>query len=161
MSLGTLQVDGDRRQLRFERTFDAPVDEVWSALTEPERLARWLAIGSIAEEPGGDVAFDFGEGGRISGVVLRRERPSLLEFEWRFSGETRSIVRFLLRADGTRTQLVLEHVALGIDHAAGYAAGWHAHLDALRDELEGGSGSWDERFADVLPSYRQAAEQLA
>jgi hypothetical protein len=55
----------------------------------------------------------------------------------------------------------LEHVALGIDHAAGYAAGWHAHLDALRDELEGGSGSWDERFADVLPSYRQAAEQLA
>jgi uncharacterized protein YndB with AHSA1/START domain len=160
MSLGTLQVDGDRRRLRFERTFDASVDEVWSALTEPERLARWLAPGTIGDEPGARVALDFGEGGEVSGAVVRCERPSLLEFEWHFTGEMQSIVRFALRADGAHTHVVLEHIALGRDHAAGYAAGWHAHLDALRDELEGGTGSWDERFADVLPSYRQAAEAI-
>lgn len=161
MSLGTVHADGDRRRLRFERIFDASVDEVWSALTEPERLARWLAPGSIEDKPGGSVSFDFGEGGLVTGAVLRHERPSVLEFEWRFDGETQSIVRFMLQAEGLRTHLVLEHFALGTVHAAGYAAGWHAHLDGLRDEIEGGAGSWDERFADVLPSYRRAAETIA
>jgi uncharacterized protein YndB with AHSA1/START domain len=160
-SLGELQADGDRRQLRFERTYDAPIDDVWSALTDPERLGRWLAPGCIGDAPGESVALDFGEGGTVSGAVLRRERPSLLELEWRFSGETQSVVRFALRATGSQTHLVLEHLALGRDHAVGYAAGWHAHLETLRDELEGGSGSWEQRFASVLPSYRQVAETIA
>ena len=160
-SLGTLHADGNRRQVRFERTFDAPVAEVWSALTDPERIARWLAPGKIGDKQGEVVALDFGEGGQVTGTVLRSERPSLLEFEWRFSGETQSVVRVTLHAEGSRTRLALEHFALGSTHAAGYAAGWHAHLEALRDELEGGNGSWDERFAAVLPSYREAAEALA
>lgn len=161
MSLGTLQIDGERRRVRFERTFDAPVDDVWSALADAPRLARWLAPGSIGDEPGGTVVLDFGEGGQVSGRVLRSERPTLLEFEWRFTGETLSIVRIELSAAGAKTQLVLEHRALGSEHAVGYAAGWHAHLHALRDELEGGDGSWDERFAAVLPSYRGAAAAIS
>jgi uncharacterized protein YndB with AHSA1/START domain len=158
--LGTLHLDGDRRRLRFERTFDAHVDDVWSALTDPLRLARWLAPGSIGDEPGARVALDFGDGGWVTGSVLRYERPRLLEFEWRFSGETQSVVHLELHAEGAVTHVVLEHAALGPDHAVGYAAGWHAHLDALRDELHAGVGSWDERFAAVLPAYRKAAETI-
>jgi hypothetical protein len=65
--------------------------------------------------------------------VLRCEWPTLLEFEWHFSGETRSVVRFELHAEEEHTRLVVEHLALGSQHAVGYAAGWHAHLDGLRD----------------------------
>jgi len=156
-SLGSLEVDGARRRVRFERRLQAPVEEVWAALTDPARLARWLAPGTVGDQPGDFVSLDFGEGGQVTGTVLRVERPHLLEYQWHFDGEGESIVRFALEAEGEGTRLVLEHRSLGADHAVGYAAGWHAHLDALRDETEGGTGSWDERFAAVLPSYREAA----
>ncbi len=29
------------QQLTIERTFRAPIDDVWASLTEPERVARW------------------------------------------------------------------------------------------------------------------------
>jgi uncharacterized protein YndB with AHSA1/START domain len=156
-ALGTFEVDGTRRRLCFERSFEASPEDVWSALTDPERLARWLAPGTVGEKPGDAISLDFGDGGEVTGVLLRVERPHLLEYQWRFSGEEESIVRFTLQAEAAGTRLVLEHLALGTDHAVGYAAGWHAHLDALRDEIDGGTGSWDERFAAVLPSYRSAA----
>ena len=30
------------RYVVFERTFRAPIDDVWAAVTEPERLERWI-----------------------------------------------------------------------------------------------------------------------
>src|SRR5579884_1951441 len=157
---GVLRAEGERRGVRFERRFAAPVDEVWDALTSPERRARWLAHGRIEDTPGGAVRLDFGEGGLVTGRVLSWEPPSLLEFEWRFAGETESVVRFELFADGDGTRLVLDHRALAEEHAAGYSAGWHAYLAALGDHLEGRQGSWDERFASALPQYRESAAGL-
>src|SRR5579884_1460001 len=157
---GVLRAEGERRGVRFERRFAAPVDEVWDALTSPDRRARWLAHGRIEDTPGGAVRLDFGEGGLVTGRVLSWEPPSLLEFEWRFAGETESVVRFELFADGDGTRLVLDHRALAEEHAAGYSAGWHAYLAALGDHLEGRQGSWDERFASALPQYRESAAGL-
>ena len=34
-------VDGVHR-LVIERTFDAAIDDAWAAVTEPERMARWI-----------------------------------------------------------------------------------------------------------------------
>lgn len=155
--MGALRTDGSRRAVRFERTYAATPEEVWDALTNPDRLARWLAPGTITEE---SVALDFGDSGAVTGRVLRHEPPSVLEVEWRFAGEDQSVARFDLTPDGDGTRLVLEHRLLDSAHAAGYAAGWHAHLSALGDALEGGDGSWDERFAAVLPGYREAAAAL-
>src|SRR5581483_6165845 len=33
--------DREKRELLFERTFNAPRDRVWQAWTDPERLAQW------------------------------------------------------------------------------------------------------------------------
>jgi uncharacterized protein YndB with AHSA1/START domain len=30
------------RDLVLERTFRAPIEDVWASITEPERTARWL-----------------------------------------------------------------------------------------------------------------------
>jgi uncharacterized protein YndB with AHSA1/START domain len=38
-----LRAEGDRCGIRFERRYDFTPEEVWSALTEPDRLTRWLA----------------------------------------------------------------------------------------------------------------------
>lgn len=158
--LGMLRLEGERRGVRFERWFATPVDEVWDALTNPERLARWLAPGSIGNDAGDAVRLDFAQGGTVTGRVLRCEPPSLLEFEWRFAGETESVVRLELAATDGGTHLLLDHRALGAGHAAGYSAGWHAYLASLKDEFEGRDGSWDERFAAALPRYRESAAAL-
>lgn len=158
--LGVLHAEAGRRGVRFERDFPVPVAELWDALTRPERLAHWLAPGTVGGGPGGAVRLDFGEGGIVTGRVLQWEPPSLLEFEWRFAGETESVVRFELSSSAEGTHLVLDHRGLAEGHATGYSAGWHAHLASLGDHLEGRSGSWDEHFAAALPRYRESAAAL-
>src|SRR5579884_2974416 len=114
-------------------------------------------LAEIEPRAGGRLRIDFGND-VVTGDVLRFEPPALLEVEWRFAGEDESALRFELAADGDGTLLVLEHLALGDPHATGYGAGWHAHLDLLEALLAGRTpGSWDARFAELLPRYREVA----
>ena len=69
-------------------------------------------------------------------------------------GEPDSVVCFELRADGDATVITLTHRMLGLGHAAGYGAGWHAHLDQLAAALAGESLSWDDRFAELIGDYQ-------
>lgn len=49
-------VDGDDTYIQFVRTFRAPIEDVWAAVTESDRLARWL--GSWTGDPAtGSVLF--------------------------------------------------------------------------------------------------------
>ena len=41
-SAGALRPDGTLCGVRFERLYKATAEELWSALTRPEQLARWL-----------------------------------------------------------------------------------------------------------------------
>ena len=36
--------DGDRGTVRLEDHFDTDIADVWSAITDPERTARWIAV---------------------------------------------------------------------------------------------------------------------
>ena len=45
-----LRTDDGGRDLVLERTFRAPIDDVWASITESERTARWFA--SWTGEPG-------------------------------------------------------------------------------------------------------------
>ena len=40
--LGTLQSADGNGVVRMEDRFDTDIDDLWSALTDPRRLARWL-----------------------------------------------------------------------------------------------------------------------
>jgi uncharacterized protein YndB with AHSA1/START domain len=62
---GRIDHDGGRRTLRLTRSFRAPIEDVWAAVTEPERLERW--IGTYTGDPAdGKVSFrmTFEEGGQ-------------------------------------------------------------------------------------------------
>lgn len=153
---GEVVADGERRTVRFERDLDASPEELWDALTSPQRLARWLAPSILTPGPNGHIRHDFGEGETCEGPILTWDPPRLLEYGWRFSGESDSVVRFELTPVAAGTRLTLVHRHLGQAHAAGYGAGWHAHLDRLAAALAGDAGTvdWAERFAEVLPAYR-------
>jgi uncharacterized protein YndB with AHSA1/START domain len=153
---GDVRDHGDRRAVRFERVLDATADEVWEALVEPERLRRWLGETTIDARREGAVDIRFGDesGGHVTGTIRAFDPPRLLEYEWRFEGEADSFVRFEVSSSAAGTTLVVDHRSLGPDAATGYAAGWHAHLDLLAEELAGGVRSdWQERFEALLPDY--------
>jgi uncharacterized protein YndB with AHSA1/START domain len=65
---------GEARCAIFRRSYDAPIEEVWDACTNPERLARWYApvVGEL--RPGGT----FTQGDFGSGTISRCEAPRLL-----------------------------------------------------------------------------------
>jgi uncharacterized protein YndB with AHSA1/START domain len=53
---GRIDHDGGRRTLRLTRSFRAPIEDVWAAVAEPERLERW--IGTYTGDPAdGKVSF--------------------------------------------------------------------------------------------------------
>ncbi len=118
---------------------------------------------SVDLRVGGRIVHDFDpdhDGARVSGTVLVLNPPTTLEYEWRFHGETGSILRYDLVADGDWTLLTLTHRSLGVDQAAGYGAGWHGHLDALEAVLTGiEPDDWATGFATHLPAYKAALER--
>jgi uncharacterized protein YndB with AHSA1/START domain len=154
---GQLRADGERRAVRFERRYDATPAEVWSALTEPERLGRWLADAELDLWVGGQYVLRFSgddESQITRGEVLAVEPARLLELSWSYPGESDTVVRFELRPDGEGTILVLDHRGLPVEAAPGYGGGWHAHMDALEAHLGAGAvPDWFGRYRELAPLY--------
>lgn len=158
---GTVEPGADGPVLRFERHYAAPPADVWSALTDAERLARWSLPAVIEPGVGGSVTFDYGDLGTGSGTVLAWEEPTLLEYEWTetMAGDTWRI-RFRLTPEGDGTRLVFEHLAPN-PHGPEFAAGWHWYLDRLARELDGDPPdgvTTDAAFDRLLAEYTASAD---
>lgn len=164
MTEGLLRAEGDRAGVRFERRYDATPDELWSALTEPDRLGRWLAnVVEIDLRVGGRFLLRWEEGDgtqETDGTIRALEPGKVLELDWTYPGEPDSVARFELRPDGDGTILVLDHRGLPPGSIAGYGAGWHSHLDSLEAHLRGGEADWTARFQELGPDYERQAEAI-
>ena len=94
MTEGLLRTEGDRRGVRFERRYDATPAEIWSALTEPERMRRWLAnVAELEPRPGGRFLLRW-NADETDGTILAFEPGRLLELQWPYPGEPDSVARF-------------------------------------------------------------------
>ncbi|GAA2596493.1 SRPBCC family protein [Dactylosporangium fulvum] len=85
------------------RTYDADVEDVWDALTDPDRIKRWFMPISGDLRPGGAFQLE----GNAGGDVLECERPRRFKVTF---GAPNSLVE--VRLSGTandRTEFVLEH----------------------------------------------------
>lgn len=161
---GVLRLDGERRAIRFERRYDATPAEVWSALTEPGRLARWLADAELDLRVGGEYVLRFSgedQGQTTRGEVVAIEPERLLELTWLYPGEENTVLRFELRPDGEGTILVLDHRGLPVEAAPGYGGGWQAHLEALEAHLHAVSQpDWWGRYKELRPLYEAQETSL-
>ena len=161
-----VRLDGDRRAVRLERTYATDPKDLWSALTEPDRLARWFARveGDLSLNGAFVIYFDADDPDeRTLGQVLRCDPPSQLEVSWFFQEEGQSRLSVALIPDGDATRLVLDHARLPADAAAGYSAGWHTYLEQLEADLGGGDGSgerWIARWEQLLPAYQAKLDEL-
>ena len=104
---------GAGRSIRLRRDYDAPIEDVWDALTNPERIGRWFLPISGDYRLGGRYQFEGNAGGEI--VVC--EQPHRLKVTWEYgaaAGEAdASVLELRLStADGGVTRLELEHTAV-------------------------------------------------
>ena len=66
-----------------EVVLEAPVEEVWEALTDPEQLEEWFANDVELElEPGGDGIFRWDDGEERHAVVEEVEPERRFTFTW-------------------------------------------------------------------------------
>jgi uncharacterized protein YndB with AHSA1/START domain len=120
----------------LRRGYDAPIEDVWDAVTDPERIKRWLMPLSGDLREGGDFQLEGIESGRI----LRCEPPHRLKVTWGAEG---SIVEVRLTPHGEgSTTLELEHtvpieMAGSGAHALYVGSGWDGAFMSLGRYLAG------------------------
>src|SRR6266576_5177721 len=81
-----LRIDSDREAaMEIEREVVVPEtpDEVWEALTEPERLEEWFASeAELDASPGGEGVFRWGDGDERRAVVRELDEAERLVLDW-------------------------------------------------------------------------------
>jgi len=142
---GEVSLDGDALQVVFVRHLRHPIEKVWAALTTPERLADWFVGADVDLRIGGRITFD---GRGLSNTQMRItvcDPPRALAWAWTIAGKD-TLVRFDLTPEPGGSRLTLTHS--GVPRAGeGVRRGWHAHLEALPDAIEGRATSWEVKVA--------------
>lgn len=181
--LGTIEEQGSKHVLRYERRLAHPVEQVWAAITEPDELRGWLAAaeelelregGAISlrwlnvpddtqewEEKGIEIPEDHDMHAPVRGTITRLEPPHLIEYETDQMG----VMRWELRGDGNGCALTFTNT---IELPEGQPpeqtlAGWHIHLDHLDEMLAGHEIDWSnwtekymERWEGIRAQYASA-----
>jgi uncharacterized protein YndB with AHSA1/START domain len=87
--------------------YDTTIDDVWDAITSPERLPRWFLPISGDLRLGGRYQLE----GNASGQITACDAPRLLDLTWEYGGQLSWVqVRLTELSDGG-TSVRLEHIA--------------------------------------------------
>ncbi len=157
---GTIRSEGHGRTIRFDRHFQASIDEIWAACIDPEQLQHWFAEVSGDLRVGGEAFIDFDNGEHTPLVIRECEAPRLLVADWAFGDDAMSTLRVeLSSADDGGTNLALAHYNVPSSTGVGYAVGWHAYLDRLADQLSSSEiTNWSQRFDELIGEYQSVSK---
>ncbi len=137
---------GSARAIRLQRDYDAPIAEVWDALTNPERISRWFLPISGDFRIGGRYQLE----GNAGGEIVACERPNRLKVTWVYGepaseADVSELELRLSSVDADRTRFELEHTAAVPDEMwseygpGAVGVGWDQGLLGLTLHLQGGS----------------------
>ncbi|MGH7665848.1 MAG: SRPBCC domain-containing protein [Candidatus Dormibacteria bacterium] len=158
--------------MRIEDRFDTGIEDLWSAITDPGRLARWHGQVEGDLRPGGKfrvyIESDDWEG---TGLVEACEPPGRLLVTTRESDESwrkgrgappfDEVLEATLTADDNQTVLVIEVRGIPLDTLSAYGAGWQIHAENLAAYLAGHEpGDTEVRWNELIPAYRDLAASV-
>jgi len=111
------------RDLRIDRYYRHSPPEVWSALTDSDAIATWLAASDFVPEVGCEFTLQTTRGpgfdGHVQCKVVTVDPPRTLVFTWD-GGPVHTVVAVRLRPEGQGTRLTL--VQKGFEGGRGYLA---------------------------------------
>ena len=144
-------------RIESEVLIEAPVDVVWSIVTEAEHVGKWFSDSAEIElEPGGKAVLNWDEHGSFPARIERVEPPRFISFRWaRPAGAeptegNSTLVEFTLSAEGEGTRLqVVESGFRELDgtdeekaeYAEGNTRGWAKELGELREYVSEHAGA--------------------
>lgn len=137
---------GDGHVVVLRREYNAAIEDVWDAITDPDRISRWFLPITGDLRLGGRYQFK----GNAGGEIRHCEPPRLLQVTWIFGedpspGSDSSLVEVRLSSAGDgRTAFELEHAAVDVAKWGEYGpgavgVGWELALFGLGLHLRGGS----------------------
>jgi uncharacterized protein YndB with AHSA1/START domain len=162
--LGRLRSADGHGVVRIEDRYDTGIDDLWSAIIDPDRLARWYGRVEGDLRLGGEFRlFVDGSGWDGAGRVEACEPPRRLQVSTKESAEPYDeVIEATLTPDGDQTILVIEARGMPLDKVAFYGAGWQLHAEDLAAYLAGRTGAdAEKRFGELVPSYQDQAAGLS
>jgi len=170
--LGSLRTADGTGLVRIEDRYDTDIDDLWSALTDPARLARWYGRVEGDLHLGGQFRLHVDDAGMdVNGRVEACDPPRRLRVTTRETDESYrpgngvppfdEVAEATLTADGDQTILVIEVRGMPLDKIAFYGAGWQIHAENLAVYLAGHErGDTEARWAELVPPYQDLAADI-
>lgn len=172
--LGSLRSADGFGVVRVEDRYDTDIDDLWSAVTEPERLVRWWGRVEGDLRPGGEIRLfvesaGLDSTGRVEACEPpRRFRVTSRETDQSWAGSPPdapppfdSVTEVTLTPDGDRTILVIEISGLPLEKIAYYGAGWQMHAENLAAYVAGRKcGDEEARWKELVPPYQDLAVRI-
>jgi uncharacterized protein YndB with AHSA1/START domain len=171
--LGSLRSADGKGVVRMEDRYDTDIDDLWAAITDPARLARWHGQVEGDLRPGGEFrvyieANDIESTGRVEAC----EPPRRLLVTTRETDESyrkgqgvppfEESLEATLTADGDQTILVIEVQGMPLDKIAFYGAGWQIHAESLAAHVAGREqGESEVRWDELVPASQALAADLS
>jgi uncharacterized protein YndB with AHSA1/START domain len=142
---------GEGRTVLLRRRYGAPIEDVWNACTDPDRINRWFLPVTGDLHPGGTYQLK----GNAGGEILHCQPPHRLTVTWVFGDTPASEVEVRLFPGGVgETLFELEHAAVvdpklwGEYGPGAVGVGWDLTMLGLSMHLDGESpedlAAWNE-----------------
>jgi uncharacterized protein YndB with AHSA1/START domain len=160
--IGTLATADGKGVVRMEDRFDTGIDDLWSALTDPGRLARWLGEIEGDLRLGGEYRFRFfASGSEGTGRIEACEPPRHLLLSHGLDQPSVNVIEVTLTADGDQTLLVAEERGMPVHLLAAYGAGVQVHIEDLAAHIAGRERcDADARWGELQPAYDDLAANV-
>ena len=135
------------RSVSGARSYDTDIEDLWDAVTNPDRIRRWFLPVSGDLKLGGRYQLE----GHAGGKILDCDPPALLRATWEY-GDDVSWITVTLKDDPKGARLTLEHVMLQGDKADEHwkqygpgatGVGWELAFLALDYSLSNGNAAID------------------
>jgi uncharacterized protein YndB with AHSA1/START domain len=163
--LGSLRSKDGRGIARMEDRFDASIEDLWSALTDPGRLAAWYGEVEGDLQVGGEFHVRHAGGEREGHIdvcePLQHLRVTLRDPDAKPGQPEQVVMEIELTATDGQTILVVEAHGLPLPLLAAYGVGVQIHVENLADHILGReSGDEEERWEKLFPPYEALSAQV-
>lgn len=161
--LGSLRSADGKGVVRMEDRVYTDIEDVWSALTDPSRLALWYGRLKGDLHLGGEYeahlhASEWQGTGRVD--ACEPPRRLLVTIKDADDGGEGSI-EVVLDSDDDQTIVVWEEQGMPLDYLAAYGAGIQIHVEDLTAHLaRRGRVDSKVRFGELLPAYQDLAASI-
>ena len=160
--LGKNAGHGKYRRIEVSRLVNAPIEKVWSAITDRDELCKWVGPCEIDAREGGRMKTHDsdcgGDGHDQNGTIKVFQPPHVLEYTWNDKYVEDGLVRYdLVQLADNKTQITLVNTLISLDFISA-AAGWHEMIERLCDSIDTGEVVPDDesRHQELYSLYETA-----